>query len=514
MIRPFASPTFPGRIVPLLALMAALSCSSSFAQAPHPHAHTPKTETPHSPQPTTLSDTRIHWPGWQQVTDVLFLREYHTRMVILGTMILGTAAGTVGTFMLLRKRSLIGDVVSHASFPGIAAAFLLTEALLPGRGRSLPLLLTGALLAGLAGALATAGISRLTRIKHDAAMAIVLSVTFGIGISLFTLIQKIPAGNVAGLQQFIYGQTATLSLSDIRVISIGAATVLLASCLFFKEFTLLCFDEDFTTSQGWPTYQIDIALMVLVVTISIIGLQSVGLLLIVAMLIIPPASARFWSDRLAPMTLTAACLGGGAAYLGAAASSLFARFSAGAVIVLVSFLLFLLSMLLGRQRGIVQRLIAQRTTRQRVGRHDLLRAIYELLEPTMTETWSQANEPLLEQTVSLKDLLRSRSWSASRLQRLLTHARRQRLLIHESSDYRLTTTGAAQARTVVRNHRLWETYLILHADIAPSHVDRDADDIEHVLAPDLIEELVSAVSHRYPDQAMPPSPHPLPPAHS
>ncbi len=459
------------------------------------------------PHPEPRSST---WPSWSKVQDTLLLKQYNTRLVLLGTTLLGVGAGTVGTFMLLRRRSLIGDVVSHASLPGIAVAFLAVELIHPGTGRSLPSLMLGALTAGLLGVLCTMAITRFSRIKEDAALAIVLSVFFGAGIAMFTVIQKLPTGQIAGLQQFIYGQTAAMTSADVRWIATSSIAVVSVSILLFKEFGLLCFDEEFGRSQGWPTVGLDLALMGLVVTMSIIGLQSVGLLLVVAMLIIPAAAARFWTERLGPMTIIAAVCGGVSAWLGGVVSSLFSRFSAGAVIVLVGSLCFGASLLLGTRRGLLPRWVAQRESRRLVGRHDLSRAIYEMLEPQLASTDSTLpGDPLCQHELTYTAILERRSWSAARLDKLLRTAVSDGSLVTTENGWVLTETGATSARQVAKNHRLWETYLILHADIATTHVDRDADLTEHVLDEELIAELLETVSQRYPQMDMPPSPHPL-----
>ena len=300
-----------------LALPLVLAIPSGLFAAPPPPAddHPIAARVTTGTSGTSLSDNRLRWPGWEKISDTLLLRQYNTRIVLLGAILLGIGAGTVGTFMLLRKRSLVGDVVSHASLPGIAIAFLAMELAYPGNGRSLPALLLGALLAGLLGVLCTIGIRRFSRIKEDTALAIVLSVFFGVGIALFTIIQKLPTGQVAGLQQFIYGQTASMTSADVSLIALAALLVIAVSTALFKEFGLLCFDEEFGRSHGWPTLWLDLALMALVVCIAITGLQSVGLLLVVALLIIPPAAARFWTDRLGSMTIIAAVLGGLSAWL-------------------------------------------------------------------------------------------------------------------------------------------------------------------------------------------------------
>ena len=497
-----------------LALPFALAMPSVLLAAPGPsgHDHPVPSQVTTGTSGTSLSDNRFRWPGWNKISDTLLMRQYNTRIVLLGSILLGIGAGTVGTFMLLRKRSLVGDVVSHASLPGIAMAFLAIELAYPGKGRSLPVLLFGALLAGLLAVLCTIGIRRFSRIKEDTALAIVLSVFFGIGIALFTIIQKLPTGQVAGLQQFIYGQTASMTSADVGLIGLASILVIAVSAALFKEFGLLCFDEEFGRSHGWPTTWLDLILMALVVCIAITGLQSVGMLLVVAMLIIPPAAARFWTDRLGSMTVIAAVLGGLSAWLGGVVSSLFARFSAGAVIVLAGTLFFLVSLAFGTRRGLLPRGLRQWSNNRRIGRHDLLRTLYEMLEPRLESSEpDSSDDPLGDIHFASDEVLSRRSWTRSRLSRLLDRATRDGLLQTVESGWRLTASGAEEARLVARNHRLWETYLILHADIAPNHVDRDADLIEHVLEPDLVSQLLETVSARYPQMQMPPSPHPLEP---
>lgn len=456
----------------------------------------------------SLADTRFTWPSWEHAVRVITMRDYNTRVVTLGTLMLGLCAGIVGTFTLLRRRSLVGDVVSHAALPGIGIAFLVGELVNPGSGKSLPILLTGAFLAGILGVLCTIAIPKYTRIKEDASLAIVLSVFFGCGIVLFTVIQNIPRGNAAGLQQFIFGKTASMIASDVQLIGSAAAVVLVISGLFYKEFSLLCFDDRFASTQGWPVTRLDIALMAMVVGVTILGLQSVGLLLVVALLIIPAAAARFWTDRLANMTVISASLGGLVALLGVLVSSLLPRAPAGSIIVLVGAVVFVLSMLFGSRRGTLKRLARQWSVKRSIGGHDVLRASYEYLESVFGEQHLLNQKHLTQLPISFAGLLAMRSWSKIRLERLLARVSRDKLINGSVEDeFFLTLRGEDQARRLVRNHRLWELYLIHYADIAPSHVDRDADDIEHVLEPDVLEELEVLLTERLSPVNVPTSPH-------
>lgn len=451
-------------------------------------------------QPTGLvsaSDVSL-----DEMWNVLLLRDYNTRVVALGTMMLGLSGGVVGTFMLLRKRALVGDAVSHATLPGIAMAFMLMT--LWGRdGKWLPGLLAGAAVSGIIGVAAVLLIRRVTRIKEDAALGLVLSVFFGVGVALLGVIQTMKQGNQAGLESFIYGKTASMLASDAWLIGIVAVSSCVMCALLFKEFTLLCFDQSYASSQGWPAVKLDILMMSLVVVVTVIGLQAVGLILMIAMLIIPPASARFWTNRMSAMVTVSACIGGASGLVGAAVSSLVPRLPAGAVIVVVGGVAFMLSLVLGWRRGLIVRAIEHIRIERRVGRQNLLRCMLEASES------SDASDAGGSQGVSFEYLLAMRSWSPWRLRGLIASARRQGLVFSiDRARFHLTELGRSDAERVVRNHRLWELYLITYADVAPGNVDRSADLIEHVLGETLVHRL-EAMAASVKRDTLPVSPHPI-----
>ncbi|MEZ5943077.1 MAG: iron chelate uptake ABC transporter family permease subunit [Planctomycetaceae bacterium] len=441
-------------------------------------------------------------------TRVLFLQDYTTRNVLIGTTLLGMSGGVVGVFMLLRKRSLIADVVGHSALPGIVLAFLLTQVFQPGSGRNVPLLMLGAALAGLLGALFVVLIEGNSRIKADAAMAIVLSTFYGIGSALLTVTQRMPEQAVAGLKNYLNGQPAAMDRSDVYLIAVSSAILFGLTLLLFKELTLLCFDSEFAAADGWPVFRLDILLTGLVVGITILGMQSVGLLLVVAVLVIPAASARFWTNRIRLMTFLSAALGGLAAAVGTALSATFPHIAAGAVIVLAGTALFLVSLIFGRERGILWSWLEARRLQAKVGQHDLLRAAYESIEAQKNATESRTvNESdLLNTIVSIKELTDARSWSEARVRQLLQRAVQHQLLEPAGYGWHLTPEGADRARRAVRNHRLWELYLITFADVAPSHVDRAADRIEHILEADVIRKLEARLAAQQ-TAAMWQSPH-------
>jgi manganese/zinc/iron transport system permease protein len=454
----------------------------------------------------------IQWPGWDQLWRVLSLRDYNTRVVLIGTFLFGVAAGLIGTFMLLRKRSLVADAVSHATLPGIGLAFLiLTASGLPGK--TLFGLLIGALVTGVLAVGVILLIRNSTRLKEDAALGIVLSVFFGMGVALLGVIQKMETGHAAGLESFIYGKTASMLARDAIMMGAIAGAMIVACAVMFKEFTLVCFDSDYAGSQGWPVAVLDTLMMSLVVGVTIIGLQAVGLIMVVALLIIPPAAARFWTHHLLSTLLISALIGGLSGLFGSGVSALMPRLPAGAIIVVIAGLFFLASMIFGKNSGLLIRWYYHLSLMRNIAYQHLLRALFESIEPAITngETSSDGAYGASAPKVSFHELLTRRSWSPRRLHWKLKLAQRKGLIRQvDDNHYRLTEKGFSEARRLVRNHRLWELYLINYADTAPSHVDRNADRMEHVISSDIVQRLEKILAEKDP-HLVPPSPHEIEP---
>lgn len=460
------------------------------------------------------SSDQSFWPSSRDLWRVLLLRDYNTRLVVLSTASLGLSAGLVGSFLLLRKRSLMGDALSHATLPGIAAAFLMATAL-GGAGKSLPVLLAGAALFGLLGVGSVMFITAQTRLKPDAAMGVVLGVFFGVGVALLTVIQQLPVSDAAGLKYYIYGRTATMIWSDLMLIVSVSAIVMAISAVLFKEFAVLCFDEGYAGAQGWPVRRLDALMLALVTAVTVIGLQAVGLILVIALLIIPPAAARFWTYDLKKLAVLAALIGAVSGWVGSSISALAPQLPAGAVIVLVASAVFVISLLIGAHRGVLLRAVGHARLIRTVNRQHLLRAFYELTEPPPPEVkppvaMTSPDSDQRDRPIRFEQLWVKRSWSARRLRRLLGAARRDDL-IRQTADqqFALTSTGLCEAARVARNHRLWEIYLVTHADVAPSHVDRDADMIEHVLGADLVAKLEALLADQAGRAEVPTSLHDL-----
>lgn len=273
------------------------------------------------------------------------IHDYTLRTVVMGALMLGITAGALGVFALLRGQSLLGDAIAHASLPGIAIAFLYTATKNPA------LLLSGGAIAGCIGSLCILGINRYTSIKNDAALGIILSVFFGIGLMLLTYIQKFGSSNQAILNKFLFGNASTLLHEDIFLMAGLSAVVLFLLVLFFKEFTLLAFDPAYLQVIGYRVVVIEGLLTVLTVLSIVIGLQTVGVVLMSSLLIAPAAAARQWTNRLPTMVILAACFGACAGISGSLVSSCVVHLPTGPTIVVVMSIMVVGSFIFGRRKG-------------------------------------------------------------------------------------------------------------------------------------------------------------------
>jgi len=308
---------------------------------------------------------------WQALT---FQLGYNATLVTLGAMLLGVAAGGTGTFLFLRKRALVSDAISHATLPGVGIAFLVMVAF-GGDGRNLAGLLFGSAVTAWLGLLSVQWLNKNTRLSEDSAIGAVLSVFFGAGVVLLTVIQTMSQGRQAGLDSLLLGSTAGMLFSDALMIAAGGALVLGLALVFRRPMTLVAFDSDYAAANGSNVGRIDLLTMGLVLAVTVVGLKIVGLILIVALLIIPPVTARFWTDRAEKVWLISGVIGGAAGYLGAAISASAPNLPTGPIIVLVCFGLFAISLFFAPSRGALSSLIRHRRFQRHVHRRQGLLAL-------------------------------------------------------------------------------------------------------------------------------------------
>ncbi len=387
------------------------------------------------------------------------------RNVLVGAMILGLTGGVLGSFTLLRRQSLLGDSLAHAALPGVVIAFLIT-----GSKSQLTLLL-GALVAGVAGAMLIMLITRYSRLKEDAAFGIILSVFFGVGIVLLTVVQKLPGGNQSGLDRFLFGQAAALVEKDLYLMGGLGLLALLLVLLFFKEFKLLSFDREFGESLGIPMRAIELLLTSLLVLVVVLGLQTVGVILMVAALVTPAAAARQWTDRLAQMVMLSGVIGALSGAAGTLISHSIPRMPTGPTIVLTVSGVFVISLLIAPRRGLIGSWLRRQRTRRRINRENLLKDIYRLGEKRGDLHFEFARD----------DLVGQRAIQSRLLARIVGSLLRGRQLEKRGDAFCLSEHGLDIATDIVRKHRLWELYLTRFLDLPSDHVHRDAEAMEHAL---------------------------------
>jgi manganese/zinc/iron transport system permease protein len=406
---------------------------------------------------------------------LLFHGGYNATLVSLGCAAFGLAAGVLGSFVLLRGRALIADAAAHATLPGVAAAFIMA-ALMGWDARSLPLLLAGGAASASLSLLAVGALTHGGRIRDDAAMALVLSIGFGLGVVLLSVVQSLPVGGQAGLKSFILGQAAGMSAFDAQFIAVLAMLSVLLVAVLFKPLAALCFDRGFAASVGLPVRALDLALLALMLAVTVAGLRAVGLVLVVGLMVIPAATARLVSERLEVIVPLAGSLGALAAWLGAGLSAAFPDLPTGATIVLVACGLFVVALVFAPRRGVLAFVARQARLSLVVARDHALRAAFEARE---------TSAPVRPSALGWADLGRGAGWSAWQravLPRWLWWAG---LATDAQGGVALTPAGLAAAHDLTRRHRVWEHYLQSAGGVLPGAAHRGADEVEHTLPPEV-----------------------------
>ncbi|MDO6392232.1 iron chelate uptake ABC transporter family permease subunit [Pontibacter sp. BT731] len=417
----------------------------------------------------------------QDFLEFFSFTDANIRYVTLGSVLLAASSAVVGCFTLLRKRALVGDAVAHAVLPGVCLAFILSGTKNPF------ILLIGAFVTGWLSLVVIDYITSRSRIKEDTAIGLVLSVFFGIGILLLTSIQQTGNAAQSGLDKFLFGSAASLIGGDLIAFGVVAVLLLVAVVLFYKELTLLCFDQAYARTIGFPVRGLELLLTTLTVFAVVVGIQAVGVVLMAAMLITPAAAARFWTENLKVMLVLAALIGAFSGIAGAFVSYTAPSMPTGPWIVLIVSMIAILSFALAPGRGWVARIMRQRRNKTRILEENLLKLLYQLGE--LRQDYGSGR--------SLEDLLERRNIPKKEALGGLQKLKRQGYLRNEDSRWLLTPEGEKRGRRVVRLHRLWELYLTQYLNLASDHVHEDAETIEHIITPELEQRLVEELN--YPD---------------
>lgn len=390
---------------------------------------------------------------------------------LLVALLLGTASGLLGSFVVVRRMALTGDMLSHAVLPGIVAGLAWNET------RNPLIVLGAAVIAGIIGSMTTTALLRTTRLKPDAALAIVLSVFFAIGIAMISRFQP------AGVQAFLYGQVAAIDRRDLILLSSVTAITLILVPLTFRSLTLVSFDSSFARLLGFPVKVFEIMFFLLLTVVIVIAMQAVGVVLVTAMLVTPAAAARFCTHSL-PKTAVIACIIGALGGVGGVwISSVAMNLPTGPLMALVTTALFAVAALTGQRRGYLPVLWRRRKEKRRIACEDILKTL-----------WLREEAPRLIQTQVFDESLLRKLASLGWIDRT-------------PLSPRLTEAGREQAAKLVRTHRLWESYLTEYASYKSDHVHDDAERAEHWID----EEGLAALSEKLGHLSMDPHGKPIPP---
>lgn len=403
------------------------------------------------------------------------LHDPNVRWVLFGSIMLGASAGVIGSFAFLRKRSLTGDALAHAALPGVTTAFMLT-------GSRDPIIIgLGAMVSCFVGYLTIEYLVNRTRIKEDSAFAIVLSLFFALGIFQLTRIQKIGLASQAGLDKLLFGQAAGLGSYDVKILALVSIGLLCFIGVAFRQLKAISFDRQYAQTIGIKVVLYELLLAVALVLAVVTGLQLVGVVLMAAILLTPAAAGRYWTDDLKKLLWLAGLFGALSGIAGANISYLAPRMPTGPWMVVAVTTIFAISFLMAPRRGLLGRIYRQNKVSKKITEENLLRTIFKIGE-------SQGDFGC---KVDSGDILNFRNMKLSELEGAIQRLHKKKMLSFEGGSYSLTNDGLSRAKEVTRFHRLWELYLTKHINVAQDHVHDEAEDIEHIITPELEKRLLA-----------------------
>jgi len=404
-----------------------------------------------------------------QIVEFFSFQDVNIRYVALGTVLLGASSALVGCFTFLRKKALVGDTIAHSILPGICLSFMIFETKDP------LMLLLGAMVSGWLSVYIVDYISANSKIKPDTAIGLTLSVFFGVGVLLLTHIQHSGNAAQAGLDKFLFGKAASLVQND--VITFGIVSVLLIGTiiLFFKQFSLISFDVHFAKTIGLPVRTFEVILSSITVLAVAIGIQTVGVVLMAAMLITPAAAARFWTDKLKVMIVIAAIIGAISGLFGAFISFTAPSMPTGPWIVVVLSFIAIGSMLVAPKNGAISKIRKQKKNQRKILEDNIIKLLYKLGE--------KENDFFKNRSITM--LKNYREIPTNKFLKGLNILKKKNQVALVNDLWVLTEEGKTAGMRIVKIHRLWELYLTTYLRIAPDHVHEDAETIEHIITPEM-----------------------------
>lgn len=413
---------------------------------------------------------------WDKFTYFFSFQDANITNVLFGTLILGFTCGIVGVLVVLNKKALIVDAVSHSILPGICVGFMLS-------GVKNPIyLIPGGMVAGTLAVFLVDWISKVSRIKKDAAIAITLSVLFSVGVILLNIIQHSGNSNQSGLSDFLFGKAATIIRSDLYVFGAMCAIVLVIVPLFYQHFKIALFDSGFAKTIGLNGKLIQGLISGLIIISTAIGIQTVGIILMSALIITPASSAFFWTNNFKKSILLSGIFAAISSLLGVYISYISPNMPTGPWIIVMLSTIAILSAFFSKKGIITKRIKAFDNTKKMVS-DNVLKIVFKLGE----------KQNQIDQGKSIEEIKNFRPITTKELKKGLRILKSKGFILEAGFIWILTESGIAEAKRIIRIHRLWELYMEKFMQIQSDHVHESAESIEHIITPELEAELLKTM---------------------
>lgn len=408
--------------------------------------------------------------------DFIAFKDPNVIYVVVGMFCITASSALIGTFAYLRKRSLIGDAVAHSLLPGICLGFILA-----GEKNTI-YLFVGAFLTGWFSTYLVDYIVNHSKVKQDAAIGIVLSTFFALGIVLLTFIQNGSYTDQGGLNHFLFGQAAAINKSELVLFGVILFVILISVVLFYRAFVVVAFNADYAKSVGLPLRFIEFFMTSLTVLAIAAGIQALGVVLMSALIVTPAATARFWTHKLRKMLVIAVLFSVFSGIFGAYISYNNSGTPTGPWVVMVLSIITLLSFVLSPKKGILSSYLKAQKNKSKILHENILKAIYQYHERKQLQN-------TLHLFLPASEIVGVRLFDTGKLQKGLKKLEKYGFIKKENNQFQLTPQGIVESKRIVRLHRLWEQYLLKRTSIDMSHVHAGAEAIEHILSPELEKEL-------------------------
>lgn len=400
------------------------------------------------------------------------LEDPNVRFVVVAIVLLGAVSGMVGSFNFLRKKTLVGETVAHSMLPGVLIAFLLSGV------KSPIIMIFGAALSGWMSIWLVDYITQKSKIKGDSALAIVLSSFFGLGIVLLTMIQSSFSGNQSGLDHYIFGNAAAMTPEDSTTFAVVCLVVFVLVMSSYLSIKATIFNSDYAQSIGISRKKIDILISILTILTISVGIKAVGIVMMSALLIIPPTAARFWTDRLVPMLIISGCFGALGGWLGSFISYYETNMPTGPLTIVCVSIIAFVSMMFAPKKGIVYQRWNKLLLRRRINEENLLKAAVQNEVRGKGKLFDRAQ-------INTRQYFEQKLWN-----RTINRLKNKGFVYKVHTGYTLSMAGRNYGADIDRRHKIWEVYLQRRMQMSVHLVHDEAETMEHFLTPEIEEEIL------------------------